>query len=234
MKRELFQRLLAAREAKRAAVVLTHLTSGAQTLWYLDEPAPVELSERLRVEAERATRWDRCATVDTGYGPVFVHPFNPPLRMILVGAVHIAQALAQIAAIAGFEVVVVDPRDAFATQERFPGVTLRSEWPNEALASLEVDARTAVVTLTHDPKLDDPALSAALNSNAFYIGALGSTKTHESRRRRLAKAGFSNEQVQRVNGPVGLSIGAQSAAEIAVSILAQVIATLRVEEPAGR
>lgn len=232
MKSEVFERLLAARAAKRAAALLTQLPSGAQTLWCLDEPVPLELGKELKAVAERAIRWNRCATVDTENGSVFVHPFNPPLRMIIVGAVHVGQALAQMATIAGFEVVVVDPRGAFATAERFPGVTLRDDWPDKAIVALGVDARTAVVTLTHDPKLDDPALSAALRSNAFYIGALGGKKTHEARCSRLAHAGFADAQIRRMHGPVGLRIGAESAAEIAVSILAQVIETLRVEETA--
>lgn len=230
MKRELFERLLTARQAKRPAVVFTRLMSGEQALWCAGEPTPLELGAELRVAGERALRWDRSETLDTESGPVFVHPFNPPLRMIIVGAVHVGQALAQMAAIAGFEVTVVDPRRAFATEARFPGVVLRSEWPDEALGLLSIDARTAIVTLTHDPKLDDPALSAALQSNAFYVGALGSKKTHEARCRRLSSAGFAAEQIARVHAPVGLRIGAQSAAEIAVAILAQVIEVLRVEE----
>ncbi len=134
------------------------------------------------------------------------------------------------AALAGYEVTVVDPRSAFAAADRFPGVTLNLSWPDEALESLDIDARSAVITLTHDPKLDDPALSVALKSDAFFIGCLGSKKTHATRRKRLGKAGFSEEELDRMNGPVGLPIGSRSPAEIAVSVLAQVTETLRKPE----
>ncbi|UCF48893.1 MAG: XdhC family protein [Myxococcales bacterium] len=147
--------------------------------------------------------------------------------MVVVGAVHIAQPLSTMAALAGYEVTVIDPRESFAAADRFPGVTLNLQWPDEALQSLKLDARCAVVTLTHDPKLDDPALQMALRSDAFFIGSLGSRKTHASRLRRLAKAGFSEPDLERINGPVGLHIGARSPAEIAVSVLAQITQTLR-------
>ena len=151
--------------------------------------------------------------------------------MVLVGAVHIAQPLSVIATLAGYEVTIVDPRSAFAASERFPGVKLDLAWPDEALESLGLDQRCAVVTLTHDPKLDDAALGVALRSDAFFIGCLGSTKTHAARRRRLAKAGFSESDLDRLQGPVGLPIGSRSPAEIAVSVLAQVIQTLRKPSP---
>ena len=147
--------------------------------------------------------------------------------MILVGAVHIAQPLAAMAAATGFQVIVVDPRTAFAAPERFPDLEIRTDWPDQALAALVPDARTAVVTLTHDPKLDDPALDQALRSDAFYIGSLGSRKTHGKRVERLRGEGFSEGAIARIHGPVGLDIGARSPAEIAVSILAQIIGVLR-------
>jgi xanthine dehydrogenase accessory factor len=162
-------------------------------------------------------------------GDLFVRVYAPPLRMIIVGAVHIAKALAPIAALSGFEVIVVDPREAFAKSEQMAGVTARIAWPDEALAELKPDARTAVVTLTHDPKLDDPALMSALRSQAFYIGALGSRKTHAKRLERLKEAGFSDPEIARVHGPVGLDINALTPAEIAVSIVAQIIDVLRSE-----
>ena len=152
---------------------------------------------------------------------------NPAPRLIIIGAVHISQALAPMAAMAGYAVTVVDPRRAFATEDRFPGVTLNGEWPDEAMVKLAPDVRTAVVTLTHDPKLDDPALSAALKSPSFYIGALGSKKTHAARLGRLTKAGFTDADLGRIHGPAGLDIGAKSPAEIAVSVLAQLTAARR-------
>ena len=157
----------------------------------------------------------------------FVQVFNPPLRLIVVGAVHIAQQLAPQAALAGYDVTVVDPRGAWATAERFPGIRLNSDWPDAALAALAPDGRTAVVTLTHDPKLDNPALATALASQAFYIGALGSRRTHAQRCERLAEAGWDATAVGRIHGPVGLAIGAKSPAEIAVAILAQMTQVLR-------
>ena len=173
-----------------------------------------------------ALRTDQAAVVDAP-SPVLLEPHNPPLRLILVGAVHIAEPLAQIAALAGFAVTIVDPRRAFATAARFPGQALVIAWPDEAIAALAPDARTAVVTLTHDPKIDDPALRAALATPAFYVGCLGSTRTHAARRTRLGDAGVAAAALDRLRGPVGLRIGARTPAEIAVSILGEIIATLR-------
>ena len=157
----------------------------------------------------------------------FVTIHNPPLRLIIVGAVHIAQALVPMARLAGFDPLLIDPRPAFAAQERFPGETILDDWPDEGLRTLGLDARTALVLLTHDPKLDDPALQAALRSEVFYIGALGSTRTHAKRVERMQAAGFSEADLARLHAPVGLDIGAAGPAEIAVSILAEVIAELR-------
>jgi xanthine dehydrogenase accessory factor len=165
--------------------------------------------------------------VETAAGTVFLHIFNPPLRLIVIGAVHITQPLIRMAALAGYEVSVIDPRRSFATGERFPGVTLMDEWPDDGLEALALDARTAVVTLTHDPKLDDPALEVALRSGVFYIGSLGSRRTHAARLERLTQAGFDKTALARIHGPVGLSIGAKSPAEIAISIMAQITEALR-------
>lgn len=177
---------------------------------------------------------DRSALVESPEGRFFIEVFNPPLRLVVVGAVHIAQPLARMAAMAGYAVAVIDPRSAFASSERFPGVELSTEWPDEAMARLKPDRRTAIVTLTHDPKVDDPALVAALRSSAFYVGALGSKKTHAARLKRLADAGFKDTDFARIHGPVGLDIGAVSPAEIAVSILAQITATLRADRLKSR
>jgi xanthine dehydrogenase accessory factor len=157
----------------------------------------------------------------------FIRVFNTPRRIAIVGAVHIAQELVPMATRAGFDVTVIDPREAFASPERFPGVKLSTDWPDKAMRALEIDPRTAIVTLTHDPKLDDPALDVALASDAFYVGALGSTRTQAKRVARLKDAGFSDDQIARIHGPIGLDIRAQSPAEIAVSILAQIIAVQR-------
>jgi xanthine dehydrogenase accessory factor len=182
----------------------------------------------------KAVSEDRSTTIETADGPVFVEVFNPRLRCIIVGAVHIAQPLARMASIAGYLVTVVDPRTAFASDERFPNVTLSTEWPDDALATLKLNRRTAVITLTHDPKLDDPALAAALRSDAFYIGALGSKKTHAARLKRLQALGFSEGELGRIHGPVGLDINATSPAEIAIAILGQVTQVLRAGPGSGR
>jgi xanthine dehydrogenase accessory factor len=161
-----------------------------------------------------------------------VQIFNPPLRLLCIGAVHIAQALAPIAELAGYEVTVIDPRGAWGTPERFPGVTVDERWPDEALDALGPDRRTAICALTHDPKLDDPALTRALRSEAFYVGALGSKKTHAKRVERLTESGLTGEEIGRIAAPIGLDIGAVSPSEIAISIMAQI--TLALRGPKGR
>jgi len=160
-------------------------------------------------------------------GRTFIAIHNPPLRMIIVGAVHIAQPLIAMARLAGYDPVIVDPRPAFGAAARFPGEVILEDWPDEALAAHGLDPRTAVVTLTHDPKLDDPAITAALGSDVFYLGCLGSTRTHAKRLERLSAKGFSAAQIARIHAPVGLHLGARSPAEIAVSIMAQVTQVLR-------
>ncbi|MFK7876736.1 MAG: XdhC family protein [Paracoccaceae bacterium] len=160
-------------------------------------------------------------------GDTFVAIYNPPLRLVVVGAVHIAQALVPMARIAGFDPVIVDPRSAFGSQARFPGETIHEDWPDEALTQIGLDARTALVLLTHDPKLDDPALEIALRSECYYIGALGSKRTHAARVARLQQAGFGDAAIARIHGPVGLDLGAAGPAEIAVSVLAQMLQILR-------
>ena len=230
MKRAFLDRALAASREGRAAALATELKTGRQAFV---EGERIEGDLALDDAAVKAVRLalsdDRNGTIDTPSGAVFVEVFNPPLRLVVVGAVHIAQPLARMAALAGYGVTVIDPRSAFATDERFPGVTLSTDWPDEALPRLKPDRRTAVVTLTHDPKIDDPALAAALKSSAFYIGALGSRKTHAARNHRLQKAGFADAEIARIHGPVGLAIGAISPAEIAVSVLAEITQVLHAE-----
>jgi xanthine dehydrogenase accessory factor len=229
VKAALFEQLRADRLAKRPVVLMTRLPEGEQRLLDPHGAVPEGVTPTLFDAARLAAARDEASTVEEDGGTIFLQPFNPPLRLIIVGAVHIAQALARMGALAGFAAVVVDPRSAFATDERFPGVERSAEWPDKALAALAPDGRTAVVTLTHDPKLDDPALEAALRSSAFYIGCLGSRKTHASRLERLRRRGFTEADLDRLHGPVGLSINARSPGEIAVSILAEVIQQLRPE-----
>ena len=227
MKRAQLDLLLRARTEKKPTVLVTDLADGAQLLLIDNEASgDLEADDRLFAEIKRARTDDRSVTVETDRGKFFIQIFNPPRRLIVVGAVHIAQFLVPMAAIAGYAVTVVDPRGAFATDLRFPGVTLSQEWPDEALEGLAPDRRTAVVTLPHDPKLDDPALEIALRSDAFYIGALGSRRTHARRLERLHELGLSDRQMDRINGPIGLDIGAVSPAEIAISILGEITQTL--------
>ena len=219
---ELLAALTAARAAKRPVVVATRLPTGEQML-LPDAAAPADLAEA----AARALDRDESGTVTLGNQSWFLHAYNPPLRLIVVGAVHIAQALVPMAAHLGLAVVVVDPRRSFATEERFPNVTVSTDWPDEALDELKPDVRTAIITLTHDPKLDDPALDRALKSPAFYIGSLGSRRTHARRIARLKELGHSDAAIARIKGPVGLDLGAVTAPEIAVAILAEFVAARR-------
>ncbi|MGB3244381.1 MAG: XdhC family protein [Sulfitobacter sp.] len=205
------QALVEARAAREAVAYEVALDGSARDL--------------VRGGHEDRFRMDRSGVSEDGATFVGIH--NPPLRLIIVGGVHIAQALVGMARTAGFDPVVIDPREAFGSAARFPETRLVNDWPDAGLKELGVDARTALVLLTHDPKLDDPALEIALRSDAFYIGALGSKRTHAARIARLGDAGFGSDDIARINGPVGLNIGASGPAEIAVSILAQIISALR-------
>ena len=211
-----------AKAAKRPVVLATRLPSGEQYL--LPDPAQ---STELNDAAAKAIQSDESGTVKLGDTDWFLHAHNPPLRLIVVGAVHIAQALAPFAAPCGFSVTIIDPRRSFGSDERFPGVTVSNAWPDEAMDEFKPDSRTAVVTLTHDPKLDDPALDRALKSDAFYIGALGSRRTHAARLGRLKALGHTDEAMARIRGPVGLDIEAVTAPEIALSIIAELVAVRR-------
>ena len=210
-----------ARAAKRPVVLATRLPSGEQRLLAAGGEGELALA------ASRALDRDESGTARLSDGEWFLRPYNPPIRLVIVGAVHIAQALVPFAAQLGLAVVVVDPRRSFASEERFPNVTVMAEWPDEALEALAPDERTGVVTLTHDPKLDDPALDRALRSPAFYIGALGSRKTHAARLARLRELGHGDADFARIRGPVGLSLGAVTAPEIALSIVAEFVAVRR-------
>lgn len=206
------EELVAARAARRQTAYVADLDGGARRL-----AGPEAFAERFRA--------DRSGVEEDGR--TFVHVHNPALRMLVVGAVHIAQALVPMARIAGHDVTLIDPRPAFGAAARFPDVDIMEDWPDEAMAALGLDARTAVVTLTHDPKLDDPAIRAALASEVYYLGCLGSSRTHAKRVARLTEAGFTDAQIARIHAPVGLDIGARGPGEIAVSILAQVTQRLR-------
>jgi xanthine dehydrogenase accessory factor len=227
MRPDTLKSLLAARAEKRQVALVSNLESGAQTLVFSDRTeGELALDDDAIAAARDALRDDKSGRLRTGEAPLFVQVFNPPKRMIVVGAVHIAQPLVTLAQTAGYEVVIVDPRGAFATRDRFPGVTLSEDWPDDALNALAIDNRTAVVTLTHDPKLDDPALHVALRSEAFYVGSLGSKRTHAGRVERLTEAGYTEAEIGRIHAPVGLAINAKSPAEIAISIMAQITQVL--------
>lgn len=231
MRVDILELLGEARRSGRPAVLVTNLETGEQTLFFGEDGTHGrELSAAQHELALMTLRTDRCRLEQDEGVRLFYQPYNPPLRLILVGAVHIAQSLIVLARQCGFRVTLVDPRRAFATEQRFPDVCIMTQWPHEALQSLGPDTRTAIVTLSHDPKIDDPALEGALRSPAFYVGALGSRKTHQARLQRLAAAGFQPGQCDRINGPVGLAIGARSPQEIAVSIMAQIIQSLRLEQ----
>ena len=223
MKLDLLSALNAERAARRAAVVVTDLASGKQRLIKAaaagGDPLHSAIAERLRT--------GKSGIVETAEGRVFLTVYVPPPQMVITGAVHISQALAPIAKLLGYDVTIVDPRTAFASAERFPDVKVIAEWPDRALPPLGIDRYTAFVALTHDPKIDDPALVYALARDCFYIGALGSKKTHARRVARLAEQGVSEAAIARIHAPIGLKIGAISPAEIAVAIMAEITAQLR-------
>lgn len=244
MKDTTLDALRAARAAKNLTAVVTDLESGAEALWIdgkgidgkeVDGNDPADLglaiSDSVEAAVAEAARKDASQVVEDDSRRLFIRVFCPPQRLFIIGAVHIAQSLSAMAREAGYAVALIDPRDTWATPERFPDIEIDRRWPDEALADLAIDRRTALVALSHDPKLDEPALSAALSSDAFYIGALGSRRTHARRLDRLRKSGFDDEQLSRIRGPVGLDIGAVSPAEIAVSILAEITQQLRVPAP---
>src|SRR5215211_7521469 len=221
MKAQTIAALQAARSERRAVTLATRLGDASEALFYRDKAEGALAADAAIVAAaRRAMEVGRSETVDVGGAKIFLNVYVPPARLIVVGAVHIAQSLAPML---DFDVTVVDPRGAWATTNRFPGVKVVQEWADEAFDKMGLDVSTAVVTLTHDPKLDDPALEAALKSDVFYVGALGSKRTHAKRKDRLREAGITDEQFARIHGPVGLNIGAKSPAEIAVSILGQII-----------
>ena len=220
---DLLSALNAERSARRAAILVTEVATGRQELVREGEIEAHPLADHLRDR----TRQGRSGLVVHEGRELFLTVQVPPVRMIVVGAVHISQALAPMSRGLELDLTIVDPRTSFATPERFPDVPVLAEWPDVALPRLGLDRYTALTALTHDPKIDDPALSAALRAECFYVGALGSRRTHSGRVERLTAAGFAPEAIARIHAPIGLDIGAVSPAEIAVSILAELIATLR-------
>lgn len=216
--------------ARRKAALVTDLATGARSLAHGAD----DLGQDLAPALAEAFSHGRSTTIPASEGEMFINMFAPTTRLVIVGAVHVAQALAPMARALGYEVVIVDPRAAFATEERFGDVGIIRDWPDEALPALGLDAATAVVLLSHDAKLDDAALISALASNAFYVGALGSRKTHAGRVERLKQAGLPAADIARIHAPIGLDIGAQGASEIAVSILAEIVALQRGKAGARR
>ena len=216
-------RLIGDVAARRQVALVTHLGTGARSLAH----TPSDVGPDLAPALDEAFRRDRSVTLAQSDGEVFINVFNPTVRLIIVGAVHVAQPLVPMARALGYDVMIVDPRSAFATNERFAEVAISRDWPDEALPKIGLDGRTALIALTHDPKIDDPALITALSSEAFYVGALGSRKTHAKRVERLRQVGVSAGDIERIHAPVGLDIGAQGAAEIALSIVAEITAVQR-------
>jgi xanthine dehydrogenase accessory factor len=215
------------RAARRAVVIVTDTETGAQRLIKAAELAKNPLAEVI----EKRLRMGKSGMEDTAQGRLFFTVHAPAPRLVIAGAVHISQALAPIARMLGYDVTIVDPRTAFASKERFPDVKVLAEWPDVALPPLNVDRYTAFVALTHDPKIDDPALLHALSRDCFYIGALGSKKTHARRNDRLKAAGLTDTDLARIHAPIGLDIGAISPPEIAVSIMGEIVQSLR-QKPA--
>ena len=223
MKSETLHELNAERAARRPVILVTDTESGEQRL----VKAKDFVRDPLRAELEKQLRMGKSANVEAGGRKLFLNVYAPTAKMVIIGAVHISQALAPLARSLDYDVTVVDPRTAFASPERFPDVPLIAEWPDEALPPLNVDRYTAFVALTHDPKIDDPALLHAFKCDCFYIGALGSRKTHGKRAERLRGLGATDADIARIHAPIGLAIGAVSPSEIAVSIMAEITAQLR-------
>jgi xanthine dehydrogenase accessory factor len=223
MRLDVLEAMNSARRERRAGALVTRLSDGAQRFVAAEALDADPLAEEL----EAALRSGKSGVIEHAGESSFLTVLVPPVRLVMIGAVHISQALAPIATIAGLDPSIIDPRTAFATPERFPDVPVIAQWPDEALAASPLDRYTAICLLTHDPKIDDRALVRALNADCFYIGALGSRKTHAKRIERMRVEGFGEPALSRIRGPIGLDIGAVSPAEIAVSIIGEIIAALR-------
>ena len=221
MKDETLSLILSEKNNRNTIIVATEINSGEQII--INEKNDTDINNKILIAAKNNVIQGKSEILEIESNKWFLNITLPPLRLITVGAVHIAQPLAEIATISGYEVIIIDPRAAFANNQRFPDIKIINEWPEVALNELAIDNRTAVVTLTHDPKLDDSALNAALKSKAFYIGSLGSKKTHKARVERLKIANFTKDEINRIHGPIGLAIGAKSPQEIAISIISEII-----------
>jgi xanthine dehydrogenase accessory factor len=230
MRLDILHSLNTERAARRAAVVVTDIATGAQRFVAAADVA----GDPLRAVLEAHLRSGKSGVEETVQGRVFLTVYVPPARLVITGAVHISQALAPVARMLGYDVTIVDPRTAFASPDRFPDVKVIAQWPDEALPPLGIDRYTAFVALTHDPKIDDPALLHALSRDCFYIGALGSKKTHARRLERLAAQGAGAAALARIRAPIGLAIGAVSPPEIAVSIIGEITASLRLTAETAR
>ena len=225
MQKEILDIILTSRSKKQTLAVITRVADGMQWAVLENDSENHEVFTPLDIDTIKASMRDNKSSLISDE-KFFVHIYTPPLRLIIIGAVHIAQFLAPMAKVAGFDVTVVDPRSSFATPSRFPEINLSDEWPDDGILKLKPDTRTAVVTLTHDPKLDDPALVETLKTPAFYIASLGGSRTHGKRLERLKSEGFDEKELLRINGPAGLDIGSVAPSEIAISILAELTAAL--------
>ncbi|MEQ1408122.1 XdhC family protein [Neorhizobium sp. Rsf11] len=226
MRFETLKKLNAARRARQAAIAVTDISDGKVQVILEGEDVSGPLGE----EIAKAFRSGKAATVDVEGRSLFLNVHLPPPRIVVIGAVHISQALARLAPVAGYDMTIIDPRTAFATEERFEGVELIADWPEDVLKDRPLDAYTALAALTHDPKIDDFPLSEALKAGCFYVGALGSRKTHAKRVERLKEMGRTDNEIGRIAAPIGLDIGAASPAEIALATLAQIVQAFRRRE----
>ena len=228
MKDKTLETILSKNNYREKVILATEIITGKQIL--IDEKSKDKSIKNILDVSKELLKNGKSGLIKIKKSSWFINISLPPLRLVIVGAVHIAQPLAKIAATIGYEVTIIDPRSSFANDKRFPNIKIINDWPEEALIEFNIDNRTAVVTLTHDPKLDDAALNAALKSNAFYIGSLGSKKTHNARIQRLKLAKHNKKNIGKIHGPIGLSIGAQSPEEIAISIISEIIKTLHVNK----
>lgn len=224
MKASTIKLLLEAKNSRTPIVILKSLNSDDEQIVTIDGMSRLP---DLEMELEQAFVSDKSRIIQTSLGEMFIQTFSPPPRLFIIGAVHVTQHMLPIARSVGYEPVIIDPRTAFATEERFGDANLIAKWPQDVLNETLLDSRSALVALTHDPKIDDPAIELALNNPCFYIGALGSRRTHGSRVQRLTSRGFDDSQISRIKAPIGLNIGAQGPAEIAISIMAEITANLR-------
>jgi len=233
MKAATLEALCVARAAKSLTALVTDLETGAETLFVEGRQIHekgidgLAVGDRLATAVREASQEDKSLVVEDDSQRYLIRVFSPPQRLFIIGAVHIAQSLSAMAREAGYAVTLIDPRDTWATPERFPDIDIDRRWPDESLADLAIDRRTALVALSHDPKLDDPALTVALRSDCFYIGSLGRKKTNAARLTRLTEAGFTADDFSRIHGPIGLDIGAKTPAEIAVAVMGEITVALR-------